>query len=79
MKVEMVMQSKDVFQILLDLIKDNLLYDITARTGYSNSGLSRVAFTIKGSTQEEIWAKIDALETVIDKLQRRRKMQVFGK
>ena len=65
MKVEIDMPAKYVFPILLDLIEENLEYDITARTGYSNSGHSRVAFTISGITEEDVFAKIVALEAVI--------------
>ena len=71
MTVQMVIPAKDVSAILLDFIKDNLPFDITVRTGKSRRGQRRVCFSINGSTQEDILAKIDALEAVIYKYQLR--------
>lgn len=71
MTVQMVIPAKDVSAILLDFIKDNLPFDITVRTGTARRGQRRVCFSINGSTQEYIHAKIDALEAVIYKYQLR--------
>lgn len=71
MTVQMVIPAKDVSAILLDFLKDNLPFDITVRTGTARRGQRRACFSINGSTQEDIHAKIDALEAVIYKYQLR--------
>lgn len=67
MKVEMAMPAKDVSAILLEFLKDSLPFDITVRTGKNRCGQRRVVFSVWGTTQEDIHAKLCALETVIDK------------
>ncbi len=66
MKVKMMMPAMYVSDILLDFIKENLPF-VAVRTCIRKRGQRRVAFSISGSTHEDILAKMDALEAVLYK------------
>ena len=65
MVVKMRMPAADVPPLLVAWLEEALPYDITVKTGTAR-GERRVVFTVTGSTQEDIAAKLDALEILID-------------
>lgn len=75
MCVQMRMPSADVPATMLEWLEDSLPFDITVRTGRGFMGQRRVVFSVYGSTQTDIMAKLEALETFIDQHQLRNNIE----
>ncbi len=61
------MAAADVPALCALFLEDGLPYDITVRRG-RHQGERQLVITIKGTTQEDIAAKCDALERTIARL-----------
>ena len=67
MKIQVAMSAELLTKGLNLWLENNLPLDISIRQGKTPKGKRRVVFNIAGSSQEDILAKWEALETLIEK------------